>query len=75
MSTENVRKTNFLSKNTFTAPEQKKEKRNDRKMYLKVITKSYNIFRDHPVWSEQNKNIAGNLHSTQNRKKQTAKHN
>lgn len=46
------------------------------KMCLKEFTlrKSYKIFPDHQVWSKQNKHIAGNIHSTQKREKQTAKH-
>ena len=40
-------------------------------MYLKQITNKKNkkIFRDYPVQCKQNKRIAGNIHSTQTRKR------
>lgn len=37
--------------------------------------KNKKIFRDYPVQCKQNKHIAGNIHSTQTRKKERAKHN
>ena len=37
--------------------------------------KNKKIFRDYPEQCKQNKRIAGNIHSTQTRKKERAKHN
>ena len=42
-------------------------------MCLKKQIKTKTIFLDYPVPREQNKQIAGNIYSTQMRKKQTAK--
>ena len=61
--------------NAFATRKQNKGKRNERKTRLKEITNSYKIFRPHPAQSKQNKHIAGNIHSRQNTKKKTAKHN
>ena len=61
--------------NAFETRKQNKGKRNERKTRLKEITNSYKIFRPQPAQSKQNKHIAGNIHSRQNTKKQTAEHN